>query len=121
LALLEVSELSVSFGDSKVLADVSFSVDKGERFGIIGESGSGKTMTALAVMGLLPEGASATGRISFDGAVLPEDEALRAKLRGRRIGLVFQEPMTSLNPLERVGTQVIEAMQLAERDGDLRA
>jgi peptide/nickel transport system ATP-binding protein len=119
--LLEIDALTVSFGGTNVLDAVSFAIERGARFGIIGESGSGKTMTALAVMGLLPEGASASGRISFDGTPLPADEALRARLRGRRIGMVFQEPMTSLDPLQKAGAQVAEAMLLAGHDGEVRA
>jgi len=119
--LLDVDALTVSFGGTRVLDAVSFAIDRGMRFGIIGESGSGKTMTALAVMGLLPEGATESGRIGFDGAPLPADETLRAKLRGKRIGMVFQEPMTSLDPLQKAGAQVAEAMLLAGHDADVRA
>ncbi len=122
MALLKVDNLTVSFGETPVLDDVSFMIGKGQRFGIIGESGSGKTMSALAVMGLLPEGATLKGTLAFDGAPLPEDEAARAKFRGRRIGMVFQEPMTSLNPLETAGDQVAEAMELAGQAGaDVKA
>jgi peptide/nickel transport system ATP-binding protein len=117
VALLKVDNLTISFGGTPVLDGISFAIGKGQRFGVIGESGSGKTMTALAVMGLLPEGAVATGSLIFDGAALPDDEEARARLRGRRIGMVFQEPMTSLNPLEKAGAQVAEAMQLAGQAG----
>ncbi|HZY67349.1 MAG TPA: ATP-binding cassette domain-containing protein, partial [Devosia sp.] len=122
MALLEVAGLTVSFGGTAVLEGVNFTLDKGQRFGIIGESGSGKTMTALAIMGLLPDGASVSGSINFDGTPLPPDEEARAKLRGSRMAMVFQEPMTSLNPLAKAGDQVVEAMELAgQAAGDLRA
>jgi len=122
VALLKVDNLTVSFAGTPILEAVTFMIGKGQRFGIIGESGSGKTMTALAVIGLLPEGATAAGTIAFDGGPLPDDEAARAKLRGRRIGMVFQEPMTSLNPLETAGAQVAEAMTLAGQGGtDVKA
>ncbi len=117
MALLKVEGLSIGFAGTPVLEAVDFTISKGQRFGIIGESGSGKTLTSLAVMGLLPEGAEARGSIVFDGAPLPADEAERAKFRGRRIGMVFQEPMTSLNPLELAGDQVLEAMELAGQGG----
>jgi peptide/nickel transport system ATP-binding protein len=118
VALLKVDNLTVGFAGTPVLDAVTFSIGKAQRFGIIGESGSGKTMSALAIMGLLPDGAEVKGTLTFDGAVLPDDETSRAKLRGRRIGMVFQEPMTSLNPLETAGAQVAEAMILAGQGGD---
>ena len=122
MALLKAENLTIIIGGSPVVEGVSFSVGAGQRFGVIGESGSGKTMTALAIMGLLPEGAQVTGSLVFDGAPLPADEDARAKLRGRRIGMMFQEPMTSLNPLETAGAQVAEAMELAgQADGNVRA
>ncbi len=104
--MLEVTGLSVD----GILADVSFSVGPGERVGIIGESGSGKSMTALAVLGLLPEGMRATGSVSLDGQEtlnLP-DRKMRA-LRGSKVAMVFQEPMTALDPMMTVGRQVGEA------------
>jgi peptide/nickel transport system ATP-binding protein len=110
--LLEVEGLSVRFGASAAVADVSLALARGERFGIIGESGSGKTLTALAITGLLPEGAAMDGSIKLDGAPLPRSEREMARLRGRRIGMVFQEPMTALNPLMRIGSQIAEAIAL---------
>ena len=122
MALLKVDELTVSFDGTVVLDKASFEIAKGQRFGVIGESGSGKTMSALAIMGLLPDAADVAGSIVFDGSPLPEDEEARAKLRGRRVAMVFQEPMTSLNPLEKTGAQVLEAMQLAgQAQGDAKA
>ncbi|HTO28758.1 MAG TPA: ATP-binding cassette domain-containing protein, partial [Devosia sp.] len=118
MSLLEVSGLSVRFGTAEAVSDVSFTLQRGERFGIIGESGSGKTLTALAVTGLLPEGAHMGGSITLDGAPLPASERAMARLRGKRIGMVFQEPMTALNPLMRVNDQIEEAIGLNRADGE---
>ena len=112
MALLEVAGLSVRFGATEALTGMSLTLERGERFGIVGESGSGKTLTALAITGLLPEGATATGEITIDGAPLPRSEREMARLRGKRIGMVFQEPMTALNPLMRVYDQIEEAIRL---------
>jgi peptide/nickel transport system ATP-binding protein len=112
MSLLDVDNLSVHFGTYEVVSGVSFSLAPGERFGIIGESGSGKTMSALAVTGLLPEGAETSGTITFEGERLPSDERAIARLRGQKIGMVFQEPMTALNPLMRVKDQIEEAIEL---------
>lgn len=112
MSLLDVAGLTIRFGETEVVKNLDISLERGERFGIIGESGSGKTLTAMAVTGLLPERARASGTISFDGAPLPQDERAMARLRGRRIGMVFQEPMTALNPLMRVGDQIDEAIRL---------
>jgi peptide/nickel transport system ATP-binding protein len=117
MSLLEVSGLSVSFGTSKVVRDVSFSLRRSERFGIIGESGSGKTLTALAMIGLLPEGATMAGSVTLEGELLPRSERAMARLRGKRFGIVFQEPMTALNPLMRVNDQIEESIRLNEAHG----
>ena len=121
MPLLEVSELSVAFAGPPVLAGVSFSLARGERFGVIGESGSGKTMMALAIAGLLPEGARRGGGIRFEGTPLPLDEREMARLRGSRVAMVFQEPMTALNPLMRVGAQIGEAVALSGSRADISA
>src|SRR3982751_5503591 len=113
MSLLEVKNLSVRFGDHVAIDDVSFALDRGERFGIIGESGSGKTLTALSITGLLPEGATMGGVITIDGKPLPSNEKAMARLRGKRIGMVFQEPMTALNPLMTIGEQIEEAITLS--------
>ena len=110
--LLEVAGLEVAFrndqGDLQALRGIDLEVSAKECLGLIGESGSGKSLTALSVMGLLPPGAVRTaGSVMFDGidlATAPEP-ALEA-LRGRRIGMIFQEPMTALNPVMRVGEQI---------------
>jgi peptide/nickel transport system ATP-binding protein len=105
---LEVEDLTVRFGGARPVVDgVSFALDAGERLGVIGASGSGKSLTALAVLGLLPEAATATGSVRLDGRELlgrPEREL--AAVRGARIGMVFQEPATALDPLMRVGKQI---------------
>jgi peptide/nickel transport system ATP-binding protein len=115
--LLSIDRLSVSFateaGTREVLRDVSLAVAPGETVGIVGESGSGKSVTALAVMGLLgAQGNIGQGRIDFDASNLLslDGRALRA-VRGKRIGMIFQEPMTSLNPLLSVGFQVAEVLR----------
>ncbi|MBU1334506.1 MAG: ABC transporter ATP-binding protein [Alphaproteobacteria bacterium] len=112
MSLLDVSGLSIRFGNTEVVSDVSFSLQRGERFGIIGESGSGKTLTTLAIAGLLPDDAVVGGTITLDGEPLPRAERAMARLRGERIGMVFQEPMTALNPLMRVNDQIEEAIRL---------
>ncbi len=110
---LEVRSLSVDLGGVPVVADVSFSLRAGERLGLIGESGSGKSVTALAIMGLLPEGMRAGGRVELAGEDLVSmGERRLSALRGDRIAMVFQEPLTALNPLMRVGRQVAEVLRI---------
>jgi peptide/nickel transport system ATP-binding protein len=113
VTVLEVEELSVRFGSTTVVDRVSFSLGAGERLGIIGESGSGKTLTALAVLGLTPDRANVTGSVRLDGEELvgASDRRLSA-LRGDQMAMVFQEPLTSLDPLMRVGTQIAEPLRL---------
>ncbi|HWV20153.1 MAG TPA: ABC transporter ATP-binding protein [Devosia sp.] len=118
MSLVEIENLTISFGGRPAVSSLSLSIGKGDRFGIIGESGSGKSLTALAITGLLPENAEVSGTIRFDGAPLPEDEKAMARLRGQRIGMVFQEPMTALNPLMRVGDQIGEALKLTGQPGE---
>ncbi len=110
--LLEVSGLTVKFGPAEALSNMGLTLAPGERFGIVGESGSGKTLTALAITGLLPDDAQVTGSIKIDGVPLPRSEREMARLRGKRIGMVFQEPMTALNPLIRVNDQIEEAIRI---------
>src|SRR5690606_36465643 len=90
--LVEINDLTLSFGGRPAVDGLSLAIEAGERFGIIGESGSGKSLTALAIAGLLPETAEMRGEVRFDGAPLPSDERELARLRGKRIGMVFQEP-----------------------------
>lgn len=111
--MLEARDLSVSFGSAAVLRGLSFTLRRGESLGVVGESGSGKTLTALAIIGLLPKAARASGEIRLEGRdllALPERE--KRKLRGRRIGMIFQEPATALNPSMRVGLQIAEGLRL---------
>ncbi len=109
--MLNIDQLSLDIGDAPILRDVGFSISPGEVFGLVGESGSGKSMTALAAMGLLPRGAQARGQIAFDGEdLLRAGERAMCGLRGREMGMIFQEPMTALNPMHRIGDQVAETL-----------
>jgi len=115
--LLKVENLGVVFKDPdgrpvRAVDDVSFAIGAGETVGIVGESGSGKSVTSLALMGLLPKGAAqVSGSAQFeDQNLLSLDERAMQGLRGNRIAMIFQEPMTSLNPAYRVGEQVMEAI-----------
>ena len=115
--LLEVSNLAIDLmtppGPQRVVNGGTFALDEGESLGVVGESGSGKTMTALALMGLTPENARISGSIRFEGRELVGlPEAAMLALRGDRIAMIFQEPMTALNPLHRVGAQVAEPLIL---------
>jgi len=116
--LLAVENLSVEFvtasGAARAVEDVSFTVGAGERFALVGESGSGKTVSALAVIRLNAD-ARYRGRVVFDGRdLLAADERELRGVRGREIAMVFQEPMTALNPLYPVGDQICEAIELHE-------
>ncbi len=113
MSLLAVQDLAIRFGAKPVVDGVSFTVDRGETVALVGESGSGKSLTALSVLRLLPAGAAVSGRVMLDGTDIAtaDPDRLRA-MRGKVAGMVFQEPMTSLNPLHRIGRQVGEAMAL---------
>ncbi len=123
--LLEVQDLRVllptAHGPVAALRGVSFVMARGEKLGLIGESGCGKSLTALAIMGLLPEGAQVQGSIRLLGQELVglADDTM-ARLRGDRVAMVFQEPMTALNPLHTIGHQVAEPLRL-HRGLDRRA
>ena len=111
MSLLEIENLSLNIHKTPILKGVSLGVAPGEIVAVTGESGSGKSMTALAVMGLLPERATATGRILLEGTdLLSLSEAGMCGIRGRQIGMVFQEPMTALNPVRTIGDQVAETI-----------
>jgi peptide/nickel transport system ATP-binding protein len=116
VSLLEVRDLNISFKTSSspinVVRGLSLSIEKAQIFGLAGESGCGKSLTALAVMGLLPENAYAEGSIIFKDSNLlaMEKESLR-RLRGKEISMIFQEPMTSLNPVLTVGYQIAEVLE----------
>ncbi|MGW6692991.1 dipeptide ABC transporter ATP-binding protein [Rhodococcus sp. NPDC054953] len=121
--LLEVSGLGVRIDDRDLLSGVGFRLDAGERVGLIGESGSGKSLTALSLMGLLPDQLTATGSVRLggvDGNLLDRPERGWTRLRGDDVAMVFQEPMSALNPLMRIGNQVGEVLAL-HRDGLRRA
>ncbi len=113
MSLLEIENLSLSIHDKTILKDIDLSVASGEVMALVGESGSGKSMTALTVMQLLPHGARAeAGRVAFDGIeLLGAPEAAMCRLRGKDIGMVFQEPMTALNPVKTIGEQVAEGIR----------
>ena len=123
---LEIDHLTVTVGDRRVVDDLSLRLGPGERFGLIGESGSGKSMTTLAVLGLLPPGARATGSIRLDGReVTGLAERDLAPLRGAVVGTVFQDPRTSLDPVMTIGRQIAEPLhlhgRLSRREGRARA
>ncbi|MET9341204.1 ABC transporter ATP-binding protein [Nonomuraea sp. NPDC003804] len=114
--MLSVEGLTVRAGDLELVRQVSFDIAPGERVGLIGESGSGKSLTALSLMGLLPEGVTATGTAVLEDRPLVGVPDRRVRnLRGRVVSMVFQEPMTALNPTMRVGAQVREVMTLHGR------
>ncbi|MBX2880620.1 MAG: dipeptide ABC transporter ATP-binding protein [Granulosicoccus sp.] len=111
--LLSVDRLNLSIHDTVILSDISFKLHAGQTLGIIGESGSGKSMTALSIMQLLPRGARLHGNVRFDGHELTTmHEDSLCDLRGGDIGMIFQEPMTALNPVKTIGEQVCESIRL---------
>ena len=113
MSLLDVTDLEVSFGPHRALRGVSFSLDKGERLGIVGESGAGKSMAAFAIINLISDPGRITGgSVTFDGQRLDTmaTENLRT-IRGDRIAMIFQDPMMTLNPVLTIGEQMIETLQ----------
>ena len=128
--VVRVRDLGVYVGDTPLVQDVDLSVARGERVGLIGESGSGKSLTALSIMGLLPPGLRATGSIRLDRPegsrkagpgeegieIVGSDERSLSRVRGRQAAMVFQEPMTALNPTMRIGEQVAETMTIHGMD-----
>jgi microcin C transport system ATP-binding protein len=117
MSLVEVENLSVAFGTKRVVDDVSFTLDRGETLALVGESGSGKSVTALSLLQLLPSGGTnPTGSILLDDQqMIGADPDALHRARGDVAGIVFQEPMTSLNPLHRIGRQIGEAITLHRR------
>lgn len=112
MSLLEIENLSLAIGDTPILKGIELSVAPGEVMGLVGESGSGKSMTALTIMQLLPHAARTSGRVTFDGIdILAATEDQMCALRGDDIGMVFQEPMTALNPVKTIGEQVAEGIR----------
>lgn len=116
--MIEIENLSVAFDGTEVVKQVTFKIEDGEILGVVGESGSGKSVTALTLMGLVSDSAQITsGRIVFDNTVLreagkPVNKALYRKFQGDCMSMIFQEPMTSLNPTQKAGKQV---------EGDVKA
>lgn len=111
--LLTVQDLSVRVGTTTLVHEVSFTLDRGARMGLIGESGSGKSLTALAIMGLLPDGLEASGSIRFgDLELLDLNDRDMGQHRGNAISMIFQEPMTALNPVMRIRKQIAEPLRL---------
>lgn len=125
MTLLEVTDLTIRFGNDRPAVDsISFTVGEHDRLGIIGQSGSGKSVTSLAIMGLLPEHAIVSGSIRFNGCELVGlSEREFRRLRGDDLAMVFQEPMTALDPTMRVGRQLGEVVALhhGERRGSIRS
>jgi peptide/nickel transport system ATP-binding protein len=113
MSLLEIQDLNVSIDEARILNSISMELKAGEILALAGESGSGKTMTALAIAGLLPARATTLGEIVLDGVRLSNvSESEFCKIRGRDIGIVFQEPMTALNPVMTIGDQVAETVRI---------
>ena len=122
-ALLEIEDLLIRFGNAEAVRGISLRLDEGEVLGLVGESGSGKSATALAILGLLGPAAHVTGRILWRPAgessagesngtdLLTQPEAALRRLRGREIAMIFQEPMTALNPVMTIGRQVAESAE----------
>lgn len=113
-AVLDIHDLSIKVGDTDLIRNVHFSIMPGEIFALVGESGSGKSLTSLAIMRLLPEALKVTtGDIHLQGqSLFQKTEAEMQQIRGRRVAMIFQEPMTSLNPVMKVGDQVAEVLRL---------
>ena len=117
MALLEVNNLHIglqtSRGPAEAVRGIDFTLERGETMGIVGESGCGKSITVMSLMGLLPATARVSGSIRFDGTELVgRDEKAMCEIRGNRIGMIFQEPMTALNPLHTIARQVGEPLRL---------
>jgi oligopeptide/dipeptide ABC transporter ATP-binding protein len=129
-AILKLRDLSVSFrsdhGPLRVVSDICFDIGKSEIFGLVGESGSGKSMTALSILRILPGNAFAEGSVMFEGKdLLSLSEDKMRSIRGKDISIIFQEPMTSLNPVLTVGYQVAETLMahfsISKKDAMKRA
>ena len=122
--VLTVRDLDVTVRDQKLVADVGFTIRAGERVGLIGESGSGKSLTALSIMGLLPDGLTASGSVRLAGVeqdLIGADERAMSRVRGNDISMVFQEPMTALNPTTKIGRQVAESLLIHRTQPDRRS
>lgn len=128
MPVLDISGLNISFRTKpiKVVSELSLSIERASIFGLAGESGCGKSLTALSIMGILPQVFRAEGRILLNGVdllSLPKPQMRR--LRGKEVGIIFQEPMTSLNPVLRVGYQIAEAIMahydISKKEAEERA
>lgn len=115
LSILSVSNLHISFnGNFVAVDDVSFSLKKGETLAIVGESGSGKSLTAMSLMGLLPKSATVTGAIQIQNTII-DTTTDWSEIRGNTVGMIFQEPMSSLNPVMQIGNQIAESIVLHQK------
>ena len=113
MSLLDIDGLSVTLGGRRLINMLSLTLEPGKILGLVGESGSGKSMTALAILNLLPDGAERTGSIRLNGEdLITKSEADMCAVRGADIGLIFQEPMTALNPVLTIGRQIAETVRL---------
>lgn len=115
--LLAVNDLHIRLqtprGSAEAVRGINFTLARGETLGLVGESGCGKSLTAMALLGLLPDSAQVSGSIRLDGEeMLDQSDAALCRIRGKRIGMVFQEPMTALNPVHTIGRQVAEPLRL---------
>ncbi len=117
MPLLEVEDLHIRLqtqrGPAEAVRGISFALERGETLGLVGESGCGKSITVQSLMGLLPPSAHVSGSIRFDGReLIGLDESAMCDIRGNRIGMIFQEPMTALNPVHTIARQVGEPLRL---------
>lgn len=123
MTLLQVSDLHINTRHRELVRDVTLKLAPGERVGLIGESGSGKSLTALAIMGLLPENLHPSGNIELEGVgkLLGVHDRILRTIRGRRIAMVFQEPMSALDPLMKVGKQIAEVRRTHSLPGNTQS
>ena len=117
--LLSIRNLNVTYptrrGDMNVIADLALDVKHGEVLGLVGESGCGKSTLGKAIMRLIPAPGKTTGHLTFDGTdLLTLDESHMREYRGRRLSMIFQDPMTSLNPIQRLDQHIVEAIRVHE-------